>query len=180
MTKYILKQKGDGMKLEELLKEEGEMSGVDTVGVITLIYPSKLTQWGKQQFMLIEDNGSIVAVQAKDTDFTEADKGCSISIKDATWKTYEKGGETKHVLDIPKDSIKVVSEAKKFDDSKAKKDIHKSYYESLMTALELLGDDEICGLLETCKKKGWNSDNITAVAASLYIELNKQKHKRNF
>jgi hypothetical protein len=180
MKKYIIKSKGEcSMKLSELLSTENEITDVAVEGKITLVFPPKTTKWGKQQFLLIADGDDTVAVQSKDTDITEADKGRTAKVTGGTWKSYTKGGETKHVLDVG-NNIELVGEAPKFDTETAKTEIFNSYYDALIKSLELLSDDVLSGMLARCKEKGWTSENVTAVAASLYIELNKQKNQRRW
>ncbi len=167
------------MKLSELLSATGELENVSCEGKIVLVYPPKDTKWGRSQFLLISEGDDTVAVQSKETNITEADKGKTAKITKATWKSYEKDGETKHVLDVGK-NIEVTGTVPAFDTETAKTAIFKSYYESLIKSLELLGDDVLSGMLTRCKEKGWTSENVTAIAASLYIELNKQKNQRKW
>jgi len=183
------------MKVSELKKVDVGTKGLSIKGELRSVWAPKKTPYGPTQFMLIADDTDTVGVQAKESDFTEADKGATVEIKGATWRSYEVGGVTKYVLEVPKSKsssinlvgppasggnlTNLVSTLPKVDEGQLedlKESVLKDYKESLIRSMELLGDDVISGMLKVCREKGWETKDVTAVAASLYIEINKMKH----
>jgi len=172
------------MKLNELMDMDAGTKGINVEGAIAGVWKPKTSPWGMTQFLLITGDGETIGVQARDTDFGDRDKGATVKITGATWRSYESKGETRYVLEIPKSkgaSISVVGSSppspakvvKSLDD--LREEILKEYSNSLIKAMELLGDTVMSEMLTVCKEKGWESKDVTAVAASLFIELNKKK-----
>jgi len=176
------------MTIKELLATEAGAKGISVDGYLKAIWPPKKGPYGPTQFMLITDGTDIVAVQAKGTSFPEEEKGKSIHIEGASWRSYESGGATKFVLDVTKNKSSVISlsgeaapvsvRPQKVVENieEVKEEILKEYKESLIKSMELLGDNVVSEMLAVCKEKGWETKDVTSVAAALYIELNKKKH----
>ena len=175
------------MTLAELKKVDAGTKGINVKGKISGVWPAKNGPYGKTQFFLLSDGTETIGVQAKEVTLTDADKGTEIEIIGGTWRSYESKGKTNFILEIPKSrtselkmgvksavttSSPVVAE----DSEDLKLHIFNEYKEAMVSALELLNDDVISKMLAACKEKGWDTVNVTAVAASLWIELNKTKH----
>ena len=175
------------MTLAELKKVDAGTKGINVKGKISGVWPAKNGPYGKTQFFLITDGTETIGVQTKEVTLTDADKGTEIEIIGGTWRSYESKGKTNFVLEIPKSKsselkmgAKSAATAQKpaaaEDMEDLKLQIFNEYKESMVSALELLSDEVISKMLITCKEKGWETANVTAVAASLWIELNKTKH----
>jgi len=174
------------MLISELLQEDAGLKGVNIKGTIAGVWPQKQSPYGPTQFFLVSDGKDIVGVQAREVSLSEADKGKNVEIMGGTWKSYESKGKTKHILEVPKNKsagIRVKTGASpaptqetKMDLESIKTEILNEYKESLIKSMELLGDEVVSQMLTVCKEKGWETKDVTAVAASLYIELNKKKH----
>jgi len=181
------------MTITELLAAEAGTKGVSIDGQLAAVWPPKQGPYGPSQFMLLTDGIATVAVQSKTSAFEETDKGKMVSIEGASWRSYVTKGVTKFVLDVAKGKsarislsgdaapatatpVAAVASKPLANIEDVKEEILKEYKESLIKAMELLGDGIVSEMLAVCKEKGWESKDVTAVAASIWIELNKKRH----
>lgn len=171
------------MTIKELLKLESGTKGVNVEGKISGVWPVKMGPYGASQFLLITDGEETVGVQTKTTNYSESVKGSDVEIVGALWRSYESKGKTQFVLDIPnnkearvtiKDNGTVSSTGVVKDAEAVKAKIFDNYKEAIIRGMELLNDEVVSQMQTMTKEKGWSTENITAVAAALFIEANRK------
>lgn len=171
------------MTIQELLKLESGTKGVNVEGKISGVWPVKTSPYGPSQFLLITDGENTVGVQTKTTNYNDSVKGADAEIVGALWRSYESKGKTQFVLDVPNNKISRITlkenstvsatgVVKNVEEVKDK--IFNNYKEAIIRAMELLNDEIVSQMQVMTKEKGWSTENITAVAASLFIEANRK------
>jgi len=169
------------MTIQDLMKMEAGTTGINVTGKIAGVWPVKQGPYGPSQFMLITDGKETIAVQTKTTSYKESEKGSMVEIVGGAWRSYESKGKTQHVLDVPKNStahITITGAAPAADPKEVEaieNNIITKYKEALISGMELMNDEIITNMLTMTKEKGWETKDITAVAASLFIEGNKRR-----